>query len=365
MKKNYYDVLGVTKSASAEEIKKAYRKLAHEYHPDKHQGKSDTERSGHESRFKEVNEAYQVLSNPQKRQQYDTFGSTGNAGGEGFSSSGFDFSGFQGFDASSFSVDVGDIFGDFFGVGGQGRRQKRGRDISIDIELPLAETLAHSERRVMLRKSSSCTSCKGSGAEKESAMKTCEACSGSGTIRENKRTFLGTITQLKECTRCHGKGTIPEKVCKSCKGVGIENRSEEVHVQIPAGIRDGEVIRMMGQGEAIANGGGGDLYVKIHVKLDPRFQRIQDHLHIVLEIPLSLALMGGTRKVTTIDGKLEVTVPAGSQHKDVIRVRDKGFPIREHGSQRGDLLLELSIPMPKRANKRIKEIADELAREGY
>lgn len=368
MKKSYYDILGVSKSASQDEIKKAYRKLAHEFHPDKHQGKSSGERNSHESKFKEANEAYQVLSDAEKRRQYDTFGSMGGGnGGGGFKANGFDFSNFQGFDSNSFNVDMGDIFGDFFGFGGGGgrQRQKRGRDISIDIELPLADTLRDIERDFSLRKSANCSSCSGSGAENGSATKSCETCSGSGTIRETKRTFLGNIAQLSECSRCHGKGNIPEKICKTCKGLGVETRNESIHVRIPAGIRDGEVVRITGQGEAVANGVAGDLYVKAHIKADKRFQRVQDHLHVIEAVPLSFALTGGSRNIETLDGVLAVEIPAGSQHKDVIRIRNKGFPIHERTNMRGDLLLELNVLMPKRINKRLKEIADELSREGY
>lgn len=368
MKKDYYAILGVSKDASEEDIKRSYRKLAHEFHPDKHHAKSKEDRATLEAKFKELNEAYQVLGSPDKRKQYDTFGSAGPNMGGGFNPEGFDFSGFQGFDPSqfgNFSVDMGDIFGDFFGFGGKGGGQKRGRDISIDIDLTLADTLRDAERRVLLRKATTCSSCAGSGAEKGSNTPTCETCSGSGTIRETKRTFLGTIAQLAECTRCHGRGTIPERQCKTCKGKGIETRSEEIPMRIPAGIRDGEVVRLTGQGEAIAHGTSGDLYVKVHVRSDKTYQRVQDHLHMVETIPLSLALTGGTRTVTTLDETITVTIPAGSLHKDVIRVHGKGFPIREHAGKRGDLLLELSITMPKKSNKAIANIADALMREGY
>jgi len=176
---------------------------------------------------------------------------------------------------------------------------------------------------------------------------------------------LGTIAQLTECTHCHGRGSVPEKICTHCKGRGIETRSEEVHMNIPAGIRDGEVVRISGQGEAIAHGSAGDLYVHIHVRADAKHQRVQDHLHMIEVIPLSLTLTGGERVVTTLDGNVTVTIPPGAQHKDVLRIRDKGFPLRENPNKRGDLLLELSVATPKRTNKRLKEIADELAREGY
>jgi molecular chaperone DnaJ len=267
---NYYDTLGVKKSATKEEIKKAFYKLAAKHHPDK---------GGNESEFKKVNEAYQVLSDDKKRKEYDTYGQTfsgagaGSAGssgaGQGFG--GFDFSGFQGFNQGDFQNmdfefgDLGDIFGDMFG-GGFGQREKRGRDMSLEIDVTFEESVFGTERNVLISKISKCKTCFGSGAKAGSKMEACKKCAGKGKIHDMKRTIFGAMQSVKVCDECHGKGETAKEKCHDCKGNGVLNTKEDIKINIPAGINNGEVIRMGGMGEAVSQGVSGDLYVKILVK---------------------------------------------------------------------------------------------------
>ena len=353
--KNYYDLLGVPKTASEEDIKKAFRKLAHKYHPDK--------KGGDEAKFKEVSEAYSVLSDKKKRAEYDTYGKTfaGGGGPQQGGFGGFDFSNFQGFGGQGGSVefDLGDIFGDMFG-GGQARA-RRGRDISIDIELGFRESVFGTDRRVLLTKTSACDTCDGSGAKKGSKMITCTSCNGKGEIRESRNSFFGTFTSARPCPKCHGRGQVPETACEACHGEGVRKRQEEIHIVVPAGVEDGEMIRMPGRGEAVQGGGAGDLYVKLHIKADAKFSREGNNLLTVLPIKLSDALLGGEYSVTTLDGSENVTVAAGIAHGEVIRVRGKGVPT---GRTRGDLLVRVDIEFPKKLSKNARELVEKLRSEG-
>src|SRR3989338_6737657 len=263
MAKDYYNVLGVNKGASKDEIKKAFYKLAHKYHPDK--------KEGNEAKFKEVNEAYQVLSDESKRAKYDQFGSGyENMGGGGYGGGqggfeGFDFSGANGNVDFDFG-NLNDIFSDFFGGGmGGGRPQaRRGRDISTEVHITFSESIFGINRKILITKTSTCLSCGGSGAKPGTKMETCKHCNGQGKIHEAKRSFLGTISTTKICDVCLGTGEVPKEVCNTCKGKGVLRREEEISIVVPAGIRDGEMIRMTGHGEAISKGTAGDLYIKIN-----------------------------------------------------------------------------------------------------
>src|SRR3989338_7077087 len=325
--KNYYDILGIAKNASEEEIKSAFRKLAHKLHPDK--------KGGDEKKFKEVSEAYSVLSDKKKRAEYDTYGKTfaGGGGPQQGGFGGFDFSNFQGFggqNGQAFEFDLGDIFGEVFG-GGQ-RQARRGRDISIDIELSFRESIFGAERRVLVSKMSVCDTCDGSGAKKGSKLITCTSCNGKGEIRESRNSFFGTFTSARPCPRCHGRGQMPEAACETCRGEGIRKREEEIHIVVPAGVEDGEMIRMPGRGEASTGASAGDLYVKLHIKADAKFSREGNSLITVLPIKLSDALLGGEYRVPTLEGDEVIGVAPGISHGEVIRVRGKGVP---HGRGRG------------------------------
>lgn len=364
MAKNYYDILGVQKGASEDEIKKAFRKLAQKHHPDKN--------GGDDSKFKEVSEAYSVLSDKNKRAQYDQFGQYqaggaqggfGGAGGfEGFDFSQFQNGGFQGgFSFNGQEFDMGDIFGEFFG-GGRSRAQARGRDVSIDIELSFRESIFGTERRVLVSKVGTCEACSGSGAKKGSSTKQCATCNGKGQIREARNTIFGSVTTSRECSACHGRGHVPEHACSTCRGEGVHKRQEEIHIAVPAGVEDGEMIRMPGKGEVAPGGGAGDLYVKLHVKADPRFTRDGTTLTTVLALKLTDALLGGEHVVRGIDGDERVTVPAGVVHGHLLRVRGKGVPYGR--GSRGDLLVRVDVAFPQRLSKSAKELVEKLRAEG-
>lgn len=349
--KDYYEILGVSRTASKEDIKKAYRKLAHQYHPDK--------KTGDEKKFKEVNEAYQVLSNDNKRAQYDRFGSAGPDMGQ--NAGGWDFGSFQGFE----DVDMGDIFESFFGgrggFGGAGKR--RGRDISIDIEIPFSDAIFGTERRVLIRKRAPCEACEGTGKEKGSAEVSCSRCHGAGTVRDTKKSFFGTYTQVVECSQCRGRGKIPEHKCKVCHGDEVVMKNEEIHIVVPIGIENGEVIRLAGKGEAAQGAEMGDLYVKVHVLPHAIFRRSKHDLLMKLEIPLSIALLGGSRDIETLDGAIKMKIPQGVSDGEVLRVPGKGVP-RDDGS-RGDLLTQVKILMPKKLTPALKNLIAEIQKEGY
>ena len=366
MSKNYYEILGVPKTASDDDIKKAFRKLAQKYHPDK--------KGGDEAKFKEVSEAYAVLSDKAKRAQYDQFGQYspphGGGAGHGFDAEGFDFSQFKnGFGGFSFSggngaeFDLGDIFGDIFGTRGATQTRTRGRDISIDIELTFRESILGTERRVLIAKMGTCDTCGGSGAKKGTALTTCKTCNGRGEIRETRNTFFGSFTSNRTCPTCHGRGTVPETPCPSCHGEGIRRKEEEIHIVVPAGVEDGEMIRMPGRGESAPSGIAGDLYVKLHVRRDAHIVRDGNNLVTVLTIKLSDALLGAHKEVTTIDGRVRVSIPPGTAHGDVVKVKGQGVPYG-HGS-RGDLLVRINVEMPKKLTRRAKELAEELRAEGF
>jgi molecular chaperone DnaJ len=363
MSKDYYNILGVNKTSSKEDIKKAFYKLAHKYHPDK--------KEGNESKFKEVNEAYQVLSDDAKRSKYDQFGAGfenmgqqgGYQGGQGFE--GFDFSSARGFGNGSADFDFGnlnDIFSDFFG-GGMGRAQeRRGRDISTEIQISFSEAVFGVSRKILITKTSTCLTCHGSGAKEGTKMDTCKRCNGQGQIRETKRTILGNIASTKICEECHGAGEVPHEVCEKCKGKGVLRREEEISIVVPVGIRDGEMIRMSGMGEAVKGGTSGDLYIKINVAPHPVFKRDGHDLVMNLNLKLSDALLGTKYKVETLDGQIEVSIPEGVSINEILRVRGKGVPVSK--GKRGDLLIKINIKLPNKISRKSRELIEELKKEG-
>ncbi len=362
MAKDYYTILGVSKSASEDEIKKAFRALAHKYHPDK--------KGGDEAKFKEASEAYAVLSDTKKRAQYDQFGAYSGGQGQGAGFGGFDFSnfaqGFQGFEGfnngeGGVEFDLGDIFGDFFGGAG-GRRAKRGRDISMDIELPFKDAIFGAERRVLITKTALCDVCAGTGAKKGTATITCSTCNGKGQIREARNTFFGSFATTRVCPTCKGRGEVPKEECTNCHGEGALKKQEEIHIIVPAGVENGEMIRMPGRGEALPGAQAGDLYVKVHVKADKLFTREENNLVTALSIKLSDALLGGEYRIQTLDGETTLSIPQGVKQGEFLRVRGRGVP---HGrSSRGDLMVRVDIEFPKKLSKAAKEAVEKLRAEG-
>jgi molecular chaperone DnaJ len=353
--RDYYEILGVDKKASRDDIKKAFHKLAHKYHPDKGTGDSD--------KFKEVSEAYSVLSDEKKRAEYDSYGRTfggGGAGQGGFGGAGFDFSQFQdAFQGGMGGFDFGDVFSDFFGGGG---RQRRGRDISIDLEIPFKDSVFGTTRRVLLAKTGVCETCAGSGAEPGSKLETCAKCNGAGKLHETNNSIFGNISVTRACPQCHGTGKVPKEKCHTCRGEGVYKKQEEIEIVVPAGIEGGEMIRLTGSGEAVAGGASGDLYVKVHVIPDPRFKKEGAHILTDLSVKLSDALLGGEYKIATLDGEETISIPMGITHGETIAIKGKGVPVGRN--KRGDLIVRVKIILPQKLSKSAKQLVEKLKEEG-
>lgn len=365
MAKNYYEILGVEKGANDDEIKKAYRKLAHKYHPDK--------AGGDEAKFKEINEAYQVLSDKQKRAQYDQFGSTfegAGAGGPGGGFGGFDFSGFgAGQGGFGFEGDLGDIFGDIFGGGRAGRvRQERGQDVSVDVEISLEDVLESVEKEIRIYIGVSCPKCGGTGAEPGSKLETCPTCGGTGQIQKQRRTMFGVFAQSEICPDCRGTGERPEKNCTKCGGDGRVKEEKIIKVKIPAGIADGQTIRISGQGEAgLRPGSGksmpGDLYVTVHIRKHPLFERKGDDLYYNLSINFTQAALGDSVNIPTLTKKIKLKIPSGIQSGKIIKIGGAGLPhLGARGS--GDMFIVVHMKTPDKLSKRQKQLLEDLRREG-
>ncbi|HTH92972.1 MAG TPA: molecular chaperone DnaJ [Candidatus Paceibacterota bacterium] len=355
MGKDYYNILGVDKKASKDEIKKAFHKLAHKYHPDKN--------NGDDQKFKEVNEAYQILSDDNKRAQYDQFGSAGPNMGGGYGSGGF-----EGFDFSQFTqggegfgFDMGDIFGDLFGGGGR-RKQRRGDDLQTSISLDFKEAIFGAEKEIRITKPSTCLTCKGNGAKPGTELHTCDQCNGSGVVKNVQRTILGSIATTQVCSKCDGVGKIPKEACTTCKGKGVVNEARTIKVSVPAGIQNGETLRLQGMGEAIKSGPSGDLYVRIAVTPHKTIVRQQNDLVSTLSIKLTDALLGAQYAVETLDGSMSVTVPAGTKIGDIVTLKGYGVPVSAH--KRGNFIVKLNITLPEKLSKHAKEVIEELKKEG-
>lgn len=354
--RDYYEILGLQKGASKEEVKKAFRKLASQYHPDK--------KTGDEAKFKEISEAYAVLSDDKKKAEYDAYGhafSGASAGGQGFG--GFNWQDFSQGNGQGFEFDLNDIFenfGDMFG-GKNTKRQSRGRDISIDIELSFEESIFGVTRKILLSKNNTCEHCNGSGAKNASEMTNCSTCNGNGRIRETRQSIMGSFQTVRECSVCQGTGQIPKEKCGYCAGSGIVKSESEIEIKIPAGIQNGEMIRMTGQGEAVSNGSPGDLYVKIHVKNHQKIKREGANLMSTLPVKLTDALLGNTYKINTLDGDIEIKIPKGVKHGELLRIRGKGVP---QGNQRGDFLVKIAIEIPDKLSRKAQKLVEELRSEG-
>ncbi|MEK7061753.1 MAG: molecular chaperone DnaJ [Patescibacteria group bacterium] len=358
---DYYEVLGVTKNASQDEIKKAFHKLAHKYHPDK---------GGDEKKFKELNEAYQVLSNTEKRSQYDQFGKVFEGGAPGENQGqGFDFNWAWGNQNQDFDLgDLSDVFENFLGFGGKRTTKKdikKGRDIQVDIEISLEQTLKETVEKINLAKTVTCHRCHGNGAEPGTKIKECFSCRGTGQVQQVKKTFLGSYTTVTVCPSCQGEGTSPEKACNVCKGQGRTKGEETIDVLIPAGIDTNQVIKIEEKGEAGKKGGkAGNLYVRIFVKKHHIFERKGDDLYTLVQIGFPQAAIGDEIEVLTLENtKILLDIPAGTESGKVFKISGKGIP-HFGGYGKGNLYVELKIKTPKKLSRKQKELLEELKKEG-
>ena len=362
MGKDYYAILGVSKNASADEIKKAYRKLAHEHHPDK-AGQDTSKKERYESKFKEVNEAYQVLSSAEKRQQYDQFGGTFEEAKQGGG-----FGGFGGFgQAGGINVDfedLEDLLGGMFGFGG-GRQSKRargrrGKNIEIIVTIEFMEAAFGVKKNVSLHKTVSCANCQGRGADPKSKIVTCSVCHGRGQVESVQNTILGQFRSARVCSACGGEGSKAEKICGACAGTGVVKETVSLDINIPAGINGGEVMEITGQGEAGRQGGSpGDLYVKINVKPDPRFERRGDDIWNILPLKFSEAALGAKKDVETLDGQIRLDIPEGTQTEKIFRLAGRGVT-HLRGRGRGDHFVKVNVLTPIKLSKKQKELLKEL-----
>lgn len=369
MSKDYYKILGVEKNASEADIKAAFRKLAHQHHPDKN--------GGDDKKFKEVNEAYQTLSDKQKRAQYDQFGSEGpggfggagggnpfgGQGGQGFGGfdfGNFDFSQFQQGGAGGFEFDLGDLFGGAFGgqgFGGGRGRTRRGNDIETQVRITFKESVFGTEKKITLNKVSTCKTCHGTGGKPGTKMNTCTVCNGQGRVQKVQHTILGDMQTVVSCDACFGSGKVPEETCETCRGAGVVRDKEEILVTIPAGLSNGDTLRMNGAGEAIPHGTAGDLFIHVAIEAHPTFKRMGNDLIMAKEISLTDALLGATYDIEMLDGTERLQVPEGTNTGDQLKIKGRGVV---HGRSRGDLIVGIKVKMPKRLSKKTREAIEAL-----
>lgn len=353
--RDYYEILGVSRNATIDEIKSAYRKLAMKYHPDRNRNDPSAE-----EKFKEITEAYEVLSDPEKRAIYDKYGKAG-LNGAGFGSQGFGYKAYT--DFSDIFGDFTDIFEEIFGHSFRfsgGEYNKRGSDLRYNLEIDLEDAALGKEITIEIPRNETCDECGGSGAKKGTRPQICPLCQGSGRVR----TMQGFFSITSTCPQCKGTGKIIREYCPKCNGEGVVQRKRKINVKIPPGVENGSKIRMKGEGEAGPNGGPpGDLYIVTYIKKHPIFERQGDDLVIKVSIPITLAILGGEIEVPLIDGKkVKLKIPAGTQSNQIFRIRGKGMPIMGT-SNRGDQLVIVDIQVPQRLSNRAKELIKELEKE--
>lgn len=348
--RDYYEILGISKSASADEIKKAFRKAAVKYHPDKE--------GGDEAKFKEASEAYEVLKDQQKRQRYDQFGHAG-VGGSG-AGGGNPFEGFgngQGFEFNFGDGGLGDIFGSFFGGGAQQRGPRRGRDVETTVELTFEEAVFGTERTLHVTLEDECGHCHGTTVEPGFEMKVCDTCKGAGQQTRVMNTMFGAIQQQVICETCHGRGKVPERACTVCHGKGTERKKQDITIKVPAGVDDGTTIRLRERGEAIADGPKGDLYVNLRVKPHKKFTREGDLILSDEHISMVDAALGTEMQVETVDGTVTMKIPAGTQSGTDFKLSAHGVP-HVRGSGRGAHIVSIVVDTPTKLTKKQRELLE-------
>ena len=363
--KDYYSILGVSKDATADDLKRAYRKLAKQYHPDAQHTEEDKKKA--EAKFKEINEAYSVLSDENKRAQYDRFGSNfeqAGFGGSGFGgySNAYDFSGFGGID-----FDLEDILGSVFG-GGFGSSSKksqgptRGADIRTNMSLKFEEAAFGVKKEISITRNEKCDSCNGSGAKPGSRVITCDKCGGRGKIQMTQNTIMGAFSTVKTCDKCNGTGKVIETPCEKCSGKGIVRKSRKIEINVPAGIDDGQAISLRGEGDAGKKGGpNGDLYVVMKVAPHKYFKRNGFDISANVRVPFTKMALGGDIKIPTLEGEMEFNIPEGTTTGTKFRVKDQGIPIL-NGKGRGNLEFTVDVDVPKKLTDKQREILIEFAK---
>ena len=358
MTKDYYKTLGVDKKATKEEIKKAYKKLAKKYHPDLNKSKDAAEK------FKEINEAAAILADDEKRSQYDQYGTTADQFGRGFE--GFDFSDFMS-DVGGFGFDFDSIFESFFGGSPFGSRKRRGprggADLRYDLEITLEEAAKGTTKHIIVPRLESCSKCHGSGAESEADIVNCPECNGSGMRRRTQRTPFGIFSTTTTCGKCRGQGKYIKNECPVCDGTGVVKKTRKLEVKVPAGAEEGTNLRIVKEGEAGEKGAeAGDLYIIIHVKEHEIFERHGDDIYIKVPIPFTIAALGGEVEVPTLEGKVKLKIPAGTQNNTIFRMKNRGVPYL-HGHGQGNENVEVVIEVPEKLSKKQKEILTEFEKE--
>ena len=361
MSKDYYKILEVNKNASKDEIKKAFRKLAHKHHPDKS--------NGDEKKFKEINEAYQTLSNDNKRAQYDQFGSAfpgggfpgGQSSGGGWGEGGINMEDILRNFGGGFS-DFGDIFSGQSGRSQARQRRAKASDISIDLELSLEDIYKGINKEIELKKTIKCRDCEGSGGKPGSPMKKCSGCNGQGEIHQTQRTILGSFSRVSVCPECQGEGEKPEQVCSQCRGRGATRGVEKILVNVPFGVDDNQIIKLENHGEAGGKGNlSGDLYIKVHLRKHKHFIKRGDDIYYQLPISFTQAALGDKIEIPTLNGPVKLKVPAGIQSEKLLRLRGKGIARASGG--RGDQLVKIHIEVPKKLSRKAKDLLKKLKEE--
>lgn len=353
--RDYYEILGISKDASADEIKKAFRKAAIKHHPDKE--------GGDETKFKEASEAYEVLKDAQKRQRYDQFGHAGVGGNGG--GGGNPFEGFQGFGGNGQGFEfnfgdggLGDIFGQFFGGGRQSQGEQRGRDVQTELTLSFEEAVFGVEKDLRVTLDDTCSHCKGTTAEPGYDLKTCDTCKGSGQQTRVMNTIFGPIQQATTCATCKGRGKVPEKVCSVCRGKGTERREQTIKLKVPAGVDDGATIRLSGKGEAIAGGEKGDLYVGLRVRPHKHFTREGNIILSEEHVDMVNAALGTEIEVDTVDGPVTMKVPAGTQSGTDFKLSNHGVP-NLRSETRGPHIVSILVDTPTKLSKKQRELLEQ------
>ncbi len=357
-KKDYYEVLGISKNANIQDIKKAYKKLARKYHPDHNKSEDSS------AKFKEVQEAYETLSDDKKRAAYDQYG---HAGTQGFASGGSGYQDFQGFGDIPF--DMGDIFEQFFGgaagerTSRRSRRSQRGADLRYQVKMDFMESMKEDEITININRDVSCEKCSGTGS-KSGELKDCPTCGGAGQVKRVQDSFLGRMSFISDCPDCEGKGRVAESLCEECKGSGIESKKEDVKIKIPAGAYDGMILKFRGGGNYPRGGGeAGDLYIELLIEPHEKFERRGDDIYSRQNIDIPTAVLGDVISVETVWGDVKLKVPGGTQSGTIFRIKRKGSPAVGHPSRMGDHYVQLDIEVPTKLSRAERKLWQELRKK--